>query len=95
MDKEKKLEKSRIRDKLRYNKRKADPKRIEYIKNYKKNYCKRPKEIIKKRIRRMTQYYYGKVPRGYNRHHLDYDTPHSFILIPIKEHYKKHRKYKK
>lgn len=57
-----------------------------YHAKYMIEYSKKPNEIIKKRIRRMSQYYYGKVSQGFERHHLDYDSPHNFILVSIKEH---------
>ena len=65
----------------------------EWFKGYMREYAKRPHVIVKrKKIRRLTQYYYGKVPKGYERHHINYDSPHNFILIPIKEHKILHKK---
>ena len=67
--------------------------RRNHLREYMREYSKRPYEIAKRKIRRLTQYYYGKVPKGYERHHLNYDSPHNFILIPIKEHRKLHKKW--
>lgn len=58
----------------------------EYHKKYMKDYVKKSHVKIKKNIRRMTQYYHGKVPKGFERHHLDYNSPNNFILVPKSEH---------
>ena len=81
---EEKLEKERKRDKLRYESRKEYRKK--YNREYMKEYSKREYQLNKKRIRRMTHYYYGIVPSGYHRHHINYDSPHDFVLITTKEH---------
>jgi len=57
---------------------------------YMRDYSKRPTERAKKIIRMNSQRIYGKVPKGYERHHIDYDSPHNFILIPLKFHKKIH-----
>lgn len=66
-----------------------------YLKEYMREYSKRPDVRTKKKIRLQTQRIYGKVPKGYERHHIDYDSPYHFILIPIKEHKKLHNKMNK
>lgn len=98
-EKEKQLEKERIRNRLRYSKRSEQqrawrqrPEIKAKFNEYMRAYAKDPEVIKKRKIRRMTMYYYGKVPKGYHRHHLDYDTPHNFILIKAEEHGLKHRK---
>lgn len=63
-------------------------------KEYMREYSKRDYEIVKRKIRRLTKYYYGKTPKGYERHHINYDSPHNFILVPIKEHVKIHKEIK-
>jgi uncharacterized protein YaaR (DUF327 family) len=64
----------------------------EYHKKYMKDYIKNPEEKKKQSIRAKTFRIYGKVPKGYHRHHLNYDSPHNFILIPFEEHKKLHWK---
>jgi len=59
------------------------PKVKKNFKEYMKTYSKKPTERAKKRIRMQSQRIYGKVPEGYERHHINYDSPHNFILIPI------------
>ena len=66
-----------------------------YLKKYMKDYSKRPEERAKKIIRMQSQRIYGKVPKGYERHHINYDSPHNFILIPIKVHKEIHKELKK
>ena len=61
-----------------------------YHKKYMKNYSKKENVKIKSRVRLQTQRVYGKVPKGYERHHINYDGPHNFILIPIQKHKKLH-----
>ena len=87
-------DKIRARERIRDRKRRERGKNKqdgEYHKEYMKKYSKREEVKHKQNVRRMTYYYYGKVPKGYHRHHLDYDSPHNFILIPIKKHGEIHR----
>ena len=63
----------------------------EHHKKFMKEYIKRPEERKKQYIRYKTFKIYGKVPNGYERHHINYDSPHNFILIPIKEHLNFHK----
>ena len=84
----------RLRNKTKMIKRRQSPKWKEYYKKYHSKYMKTYPTTesgrIKKRVRLQTQRIYGKVPKGYERHHLNYDCPHNFILVPIKEHRKIH-----
>ena len=64
----------------------------EKFKEYMKKYSKKPAERHKKIIRMQSQRIYGKVPKGYERHHINYDSPHNFILIPIGLHKRIHEK---
>ena len=67
------------------------PRRIKYHNEYSKIYVKRPCEVIKHRVRNQSQKIYGKVIKGYERHHTDYNSPHNFIVIPMKEHKEIHK----
>ena len=67
-------------------------KRREYFNGYMREYSKKPSERIKQRVRLQTSRIYGKTPEGYERHHINYDSPHNFILIPIKKHREIHKK---
>ena len=62
-----------------YNKR---PEVKKSFKKYMKTYSKKPSVRVKKIIRMQSQRIYGKVPEGYERHHINYNSPHNFILIP-------------
>ena len=75
-----------------YNKR---PEVIEKFKRYMKAYLKNPDERIKQKVRLKSQRIYGKVPKGYERHHINYDSPHNFILISIKVHKRIHEELRK
>jgi len=84
-----------------YNKRpEVKEKFKEYMKKYSKKPAERHKKIIRmqsqriygKIIRMQSQRIYGKVPKGYERHHINYDSPHNFILIPIGLHKRIHEK---
>jgi len=66
-------------------------KQRENHKKYMRKWSKTAIEKHKHNIRLQSQRIYGKVPKGYQRHHLNYDSPHNFILIPIREHIKIHR----
>ena len=94
-NREKLRKKGRIEHRKHFKEKKAKldkNKAREYHNNYMRVYSKKEEVKIKQRIRRMTKYYYGKTPKGYHRHHINYDSPHNFILIPIKKHGKIHRK---
>ncbi len=67
----------------------------ERFNKYMKKYSKKPSERAKKLIRMQSQRIYGKIPIGYERHHIDYDSPHNFILIPMKYHKKIHEKLRR
>jgi len=66
-----------------------------YQREYQKKYSKKPSERAKKIIRMQSQRIYGKVPEGYERHHINYDSPHNFILIPLQEHKEIHEELNK
>jgi hypothetical protein len=61
------------------------------IQKYKINYKNNPLSYNKTKIRDETYRIYGKVPVGYERHHLNYDSPHNFILVPKIEHQNIHK----
>jgi len=73
----------------------AKPEIKTYHKEYQKTYSKKPSEKAKKVVRMQSQRIYGKVPEGYERHHINYDSPHNFILIPIKVHKEIHEELRK
>lgn len=51
-----------------------------------------PEAQRKNHIRARTFQIYGAPPKGYERHHLNYNSPHNFILVPRAEHRKLHWK---
>jgi len=70
--------------------RRKTEKRKEWTRKYSKERLKDPIEKLKHSIRSRTNKMYGNVPKGYERHHLNYDSPHNFILVPRLEHKKIH-----
>lgn len=66
--------------------RRKRPERIKYMNNYSKQYVKLGEAKLKHQMRARTNKKYGKTPKGYEKHHLDYETPDNFILVSIKEH---------
>ena len=66
--------------------RRKKPTRIEYMKKYIKERMKNPEVRKKHHIRSRTNKKYGKTPKGYEKHHLDYESPDDFIIIPIELH---------
>lgn len=66
--------------------RRARENRKLWTKNYNKKRLNNPLEKLRHNIRVRTRKIYGRVPSGYQRHHLDYLSPHNFILVTIVEH---------
>lgn len=71
--------------------RRKKPEHIAYMKEYKKSYIQRPEVRYKHRIRVRSNEKYGKTPVGYQKHHLSYDTPDNFIIVPIETHIQIHK----
>ena len=92
--KKKNIERIRLRDSEYTKNRRKLPKFKKQHNDYMKEYSKREYVRLKQNIRIKTQRIYGEVPKGYERHHLNYDSPHNFILLPIKEHKILHHKLK-
>lgn len=62
-----------------------------YMRNYFKGLTQRKKNVVRMQSQRI----YGKVEDGYERHHIDYDSPHNFVLMKIKSHKKIHEELNK
>jgi len=66
--------------------RKKTAHRLAWTREYIKKRLQIPEEKKKHYIRTRTLKKYGKTPKGYQKHHLDYDSPDNFIVMPIHNH---------
>jgi len=66
--------------------RRQKPRRIKYMNEYSKKYVKSGEAKLKHEIRSRTNKKYGNTPKGYEKHHLDYNNPNNFVLVPLEKH---------
>ena len=88
------------KERNRYRKKRVDQQRdykkrnINKYRKYQKKYQRRYylKDKKKQMTRQMTRRKYGKLKKGYQYHHDDYDNPDKFKIMKSKEHYRRHWK---
>ena len=77
--------------KQKEDRRRKRTERIKYMNEYSKKYVKSGEAKLKHEIRSRTNKKYGKTPKGYEKHHLDYNSPDNFVLKSISEHKSIHK----